>query len=819
MRPLAPEVAERRSGSVPRLLPKQCCKSRIVLLAALFAASVVARLPAQAAIPGISFPNGFVGDGASFTFNHDSGTGNPTINGSEIELTDGGKFESRSVYFNSTVDVAAFQTQFDFQIINPIADGFTFCIQRTSDTETGQGNGGMLGYYKIPESIAIKFDIWDQAVPHAVSTTGLFTNGAVPVDFIPPSIDVQAASGIDFHSGHVMRVLLTYAGGILNEQITDLTTKAVFNTEYNIDIPATIGASSSSPYAYVGFTAGTGADTSTQDLLNWTFTSNSPTPQDILKYRADAGDSGQYLSETTLNATNVNFNTFGKLFSFTVDGAIYAQPLYKSSVAITAGTYKGTTHNVIFVATENDSVYAFDADDAEGTTPLWKTSFLNAAQGITTIPESDQPSGNIDPVGITSTPVIDPTTGTIFVCAKSKQIISGTSHWYLRMHALDISSGVEKAGSGLAIADTTTTTLHGPAVYGNGSGATGGRVGYAVLTQNQRSALNLLNGTVYIASSGNSGDVPPYHGWVIGCSAFTYKVTAAWNANPNGADAGIWEGGAGLISDSNGYLYVATGNGTFTQPTYNTTTDSYTGGDYGDSIIKLEVDPTYTSNTHQNSNGWGLKVADYFTPFNQANLSGEDLDLGSGGPMLLPDAAGTAAHPHLLVQVGKEGTIYLVDTGTMGEYNAVTDQDVQEMAGVFTGEVFQSAGYYNTAFYFAGSDGANGQVFPITSGTFAEGTLTPDTFGREACAPIISANGSSDSNAILWSLSATAGTGQLRAYKASNIADELYTSDQAPNSRDTLGSIWNFAEPTVGNGRVYVPTKAGVIAYGLLPIK
>ena len=605
MRPLAPEVAERRSGSVPRLLPKQRCKSRIVLLAALFAASVVARLPAQAAIPGISFPNGFVGDGASFTFNHDSGTGNPTINGSEIELTDGGKFESRSVYFNSTVDVAAFQTQFDFQIINPIADGFTFCIQRTSDTETGQGNGGMLGYYKIPESIAIKFDIWDQAVPHAVSTTGLFTNGAVPVDFIPPSIDVQAASGIDFHSGHVMRVLLTYAGGILNEQITDLTTKAVFNTEYNIDIPATIGASSSSPYAYVGFTAGTGADTSTQDLLNWTFTSNSPTPQDILKYRADAGDSGQYLSETTLNATNVNFNTFGKLFSFTVDGAIYAQPLYKSSVAITAGTYKGTTHNVIFVATENDSVYAFDADDAEGTTPLWKTSFLNAAQGITTIPESDQPSGNIDPVGITSTPVIDPTTGTIFVCAKSKQIISGTSHWYLRMHALDISSGVEKAGSGLAIADTTTTTLHGPAVYGNGSGATGGRVGYAVLTQNQRSALNLLNGTVYIASSGNSGDVPPYHGWVIGCSAFTYKVTAAWNANPNGADAGIWEGGAGLISDSNGYLYVATGNGTFTQPTYNTTTDSYTGGDYGDTILlqnmTLSGTTTVYSGTGQNS--------------------------------------------------------------------------------------------------------------------------------------------------------------------------------------------------------------------------
>ncbi len=450
------------------------CHQCTVFFAALFA--VFSGAKAQT----IDFSGGFLTSGTSLALNHSSGTGNPSLDGSKLELTDGGNGESRSAFYTMEVDISKFQTQFDFQILNPKADGFTFCIQRDASTAVGRG-GGSLGYAGIPNSIAIKFDIYPN-----VSTTGLYANGAAPLDAIPPGVDVKGASGIDFHSGHVMRVVLTYFDGTLNEQITDLTTNAVFTREYTIDIPATIGSPSGNPTAYVGFTAGTGAGTSIQEILDWTYTGLPAGIADVLKYRSDLGYTGQYITETTLSATNVNATHFGKLFSYSVDGQVFAQPLYESGVPITTGSYQGTTRNVVFVATENDSVYAFDADGTAGSAPLWQTNFLDPANGVTAVPNTDAGSSSIAPViGITGTPVIDPTTNTIFVCAKTKEIVSGTNHYVHRLHAIDLSSGSEKPGSPTLIADTVATLtgagantrvtsftyVSGPTVIGAGAGA------------------------------------------------------------------------------------------------------------------------------------------------------------------------------------------------------------------------------------------------------------------------------------------------------------------------------------------------------------
>ena len=386
---------------------------------------------------------------------------------------------------------------------------------------------------------------------------------------------------------------------------------------------------------------------------------------DMLSYRYDSLSTGQDLTEIVLSATNVNSTNFGKQFTYPVDGQVYAQPLYKAGVTITSGSIQGT-HNVLFVATQHDSLYAFDADGAAGNGPLWQTSFINPSASVATVPNADVDSADINPeIGITSTPVISASTGTIFVCAKTREIISGNTHYIYRLHAIDIGSGAEKNGSPTVIADTISndlanyTYVSGPSVAGSGAGASGGRVNFNALRQLQRCALSLVNNVIYLGS-GSHGDNPPFHGWVLGYSATNYQIVAAWNANPNGDDGGVWMSGDQICADGFGNLYLTTGNGTFTQPTYDASSGTYLGGDYGDSFVKLSVDTVHTSSTNQNTNGWGLDVISYFTAYNQAALSGSDYDLGSGGGLLLPDSAGNAAHPHLMVSAGKEGRLYLV---------------------------------------------------------------------------------------------------------------------------------------------------------------
>jgi fibronectin type 3 domain-containing protein len=533
----------------------------------------------------------------------------------------------------------------------------------------------------------------------------------------------------------------------------------------------------------------------------------------LLTYHNDNFSTGQNLSEVALTPANVNSSSFGKLFTTPVDGQVYAQPLYVAGVNITTGSNPGT-HNVVFVATQHDSVYAIDADNGQ---ILWKDSFINPAAGITTVPQGDVISADISPeIGITATPVIDPATNTIYVEAKTKEVRGSDRHYVQKLHAIDITSGAEKFGGPATIADTiwnggtNYTYVSGPFVFGSGDGNVNGKITFNALRQLVRPGLTLTNGNIIIASASH-GDNGPYHGWVLSYSAQNLQLNGVFNATPNLGLGGVWQAGGRVAVDDQGYMYVETGNGP-----YDATLNSNgfpSGGDYPDSFIKIGVDPT-TSPTHQNINGWGLKVVDYFTPFNQNALNLGDTDLASGGILILPDSVGSAAHPHLLIGAGKEGRLYLIDRDNMGKYDPNTDH-VVEHATLIHGSLDTPA-FFNNTIYYVGGYGDVAKTFTITNGLFSLSptSQSPDSYSFPGSTPSISANGAS--NAIVWDLDR--GTNQLRAYDASSYANELYTSAQAPNNRDQLGSVVKFTVPSVVNGKVYVGTSNSVVVYGLLQL-
>jgi hypothetical protein len=493
----------------------------------------------------------------------------------------------------------------------------------------------------------------------------------------------------------------------------------------------------------------------------------------VVTQHNDTSRTGQNNSETILTTSNVNLSNFGKLFALAVDGSIYAQPLYLPSMTI-----NGSVHNVVYVATENNSVYAFDADDPSGTI-LWH---VNLGPSVPSDDICGSPGCYTDllgGIGITGTPVIDPQAGVLYAAAKNKDS-DGSYHY--RLHALNVSSGEEMFGGPAEISATNFTPLF----------------------QMNRPGLLLSGGKVYVAF-GSVGDTPPWYGWVMAYDASTLAQVAVLNTSPAVAQGGsIWGGGQGPVADSAGNVYVITANGDF---------NANTGGsDYSTSFLKLD--------------GSSLSVLDYFTPDNQAYLGSfdYDVDLGAGGPLLIP---GTA----LLLGGGKDGFLRLVNSANMGKFNSGFNNDVQEwpaISGLIMGApVYWDSPTLGPVVYMWGAAeplrawSFNGQTFqtsPVTQSTVLNST------GYSNMAPLsISSNGSTAGTGIVWAAASRSGDansstvpGQLWAFDAGNLTNELWDSQQN-SSRDSVSTFGKYVPPTVANGKVYVATFSGqLLVYGLL---
>jgi len=501
---------------------------------------------------------------------------------------------------------------------------------------------------------------------------------------------------------------------------------------------------------------------------------------DVITYHYDNMRSGQNLNETVLTPLNVNSTMFGKKGEFMVDGKVDAQPLYLSQVTI-----GGQKKNVLYVATEHGSVYAFDADSINGTTSafLWKTSTLGAGE----ITSDNRGCGQVSPeIGITATPVIDRSRNAIYVVAMSKTA-GGT--YFQRLHALDLSTGAELFAGPKAIT---------AAYPGTGDNSSGGNVVFDPKQYKERPGLLQTNGTIYTTWSSHC-DIRPYTSWVMAFSADTLAQTSVLNLVPNGSDGGIWMSGTAPAADATGNIFLLEGNGTF-----ETTLNAQgfpSNADCGNCFVKI-------------STGTGLKLVDYFTPHNTVAESSADLDLGSGGAILLPDVQDAGGvTKHLSVGAGKDAIIYVADRDNMGKFNANTDQIYQEISGQLGGQVFSMPAYFNGTVYF-GAVGDALKAFPVTAAKVA---LTPSSqsthnFGYPGTTPSVSANGAT--NGIVWAIENSGAI--LFAFDATDLTKALYDSNQAANSRDHFSGN-KFITPMVANGKVYVGTPNSVAVFGLLP--
>ncbi|MBF6560092.1 MAG: pyrrolo-quinoline quinone [Candidatus Binataceae bacterium] len=507
----------------------------------------------------------------------------------------------------------------------------------------------------------------------------------------------------------------------------------------------------------------------------------APAFHGVLTYHYDNARTGVNPEESMLTPGNVNPQSFGKLFSYPVDGYVYAQPLYVRNVMIP----KLGAHNVIFIVTEHNSVYAFDAD-GNGAAPLWQRSLINPAAGVTSVAAADVLSQDIVPeVGITSTPVID-SVGTLYVVAKTKE----NGSYVQRLHALDIATGKERPNSPRVITATVTGT-------GDGRSAAD-VVTFNPLRANQRSALAEVKGMIYAAFASH-GDNGPYHGWVLGYGSRTLKLFQTFNVTPNGGDGGIWQGANGPAADASGALYIASGNGTF---------DADSGGvDYGDSAIKLV--------SRMIKHRPELTVADYFTPYDQTNLSAKDIDFGTTGAIVLPDQP--VGPKHLLLVANKSGTVYLLDRDNLGHYNVDDDSQIVQELPAMLGMTYTPPAYFNGHVYF-GPQNRPLLSFPLVNGQISiDGEIQGgDAFGFPGVVPSVSANGTA--NGIVWVIQsdqyASSGPAVLYAYDASTLT-ELYDSNMQ-GTRDIAGPAVKFTTPTIANGKVYLGTQQTVDVYGLL---
>jgi hypothetical protein len=498
----------------------------------------------------------------------------------------------------------------------------------------------------------------------------------------------------------------------------------------------------------------------------------------VVTYKNDVQRTGQNLTESVLTTNNVAVSTFGLLRNLQVDGKVDAQPLYLSKLTVGAAS-----HNVVFIETENDSVYAFDADSGA---VLWMESLLGAGETTSDAHSCNQVTPQI---GITSTPVIDRSAGAhgmLFAVAMSKD---ASGNYHQRLHALDVTTGAEVTGSPREITATYLATSFAPGQY------------------EERAALLLLSGTVYTSWTSHC-DEAPYGGWVMAYSESTLAQTAVLNLAPGatgfgGASQGpaIWMSGDGPAADSAGNIYLLTANGRF-----ETTLDTSgfpSGGDYGNSFVKMST------------SGGSLTVNDYFALSNGLTESANDVDLGSGGIMLLPDltdSAGTVRH--LAVGAGKDSNLYVVSRDSLGKFNAGTNNIWQELDGVLGGGIWSAPAYFNGVVYYGPSGGAL-RAFSVTNAQLSGAATSQSAtqFSFPGTSPVISANGTM--NGIVWTYE-NATPAVLHAYDATNLSHELYNSNQAANARDQFGAGNKFIAPTVADGKVFVATTGSVGVFGLL---
>ena len=544
-------------------------------------------------------------------------------------------------------------------------------------------------------------------------------NGTAPATYMKMWVDGVASTVL--HSTNVFDTTVPLANGLhqISVETKDATTAVVYKARVNVTVA---GASS----------------------LNYT------------TWKNDNGRTGQQRNETVLTPSNVNPNQFGIKFSTDpLDGAVYTQPLYLSNLSIAGGT-----HNVVFVGTEHDSVYAFDADKKGS--PLWQKSLIPA--GATTVPYT-LVLGTLRPEnGITGTPVIDVSAGTLYVVAETLE----SGNVVFRLHAMSVTTGNERPGSPVVI--------NAP--------------GWQPMEQMQRPGLLLANGNVYIGF-GSQGDHQPYHGWLSAYSATSLVQMAVWNITPSGTAGSIWMAGAAPSVDSSGNIYVSTSNGSW-DGTQN----------YSTSFVKLSPN---------------LTVLDYFTPFDQGTLSRKDWDLGSGGVLLVPDQAG--AHPHEVIGCGKGPGVYLVDRDNMGRHQTTSDsQIIQSLTNIVGGTVgtqadnhcFTSPAYWEGNLYFLGNNDVlkSFKLDPVTgkmsSSPTSKGTFVFNFPGGQ---PVVSSNGSS--NGIVWVVDRPTSNPSLHAYSATNLGNELYRSPAL------TGTPTKWAVPTVINGKVYVGTSRKLWVFGL----
>jgi hypothetical protein len=510
----------------------------------------------------------------------------------------------------------------------------------------------------------------------------------------------------------------------------------------------------------------------------------APAFNGVLTYHNDNLRTGRNLSEAVLTLKNVNSTTFGKLFTITTDGLVDAQPLYAPNVSIPGNG----THNVLFVASEHDTVYGLDADS--GST-LWQVTTLAAGE----TPSDDRGCGQVTPeIGVTSTPVIDLTAGThgtIYVVAMTKD---ASGNYHQRLHAMDITSGAEEFGGPVDIAATYP---------GTGANSHDGYVVFDPKQYKERAGLLLLNHIVYTTWASHCDD-RPYTGWIISYNETTLAQQSVLNVTPNGNDGAIWAAGAGPSADTSGNVYFLDANGTF-DTTLNS--DGFpANGNYGNAIMKLST------------KAGALAVSDYFNMYNTVHESNIDEDLGSGGAMVVPTFKDSQGVVHeLVVGAGKDANIYLANRTNMGKFSPKNNKQLyQELTGALSGKVFSAPAFADNRIYY-GAVGDTIKAFSFNPSGLLNPTpasATSTQFEYPGATPSIS--GDSAISLILWATE-NAQPAVLHAYSANNLAVELYNSNQASGGRDHFGDGNKFITPTIANGKVYVGTKTGVGVFGLLP--